>query len=465
MNKTLDWLKANVFIVIFAVLIIAAFIVLPLFSRGMNEAVSQDLEARKSLERDLTSLRSTGVALQDPTPWFKPPQQSAALVNPNAEEQFAAYVNAHVEEAERVLEAAEEFNRRNRSPLVADLYPEPKLGQKDIKIAEMSTALHEAYESLLERVGAGVPPSLEDMREELVRMRSQYIAVTAQKESEKDLTPEERAELERNLSDRRVALTEDAARRLKLYAGIDAINPPGWSIGQPQPTPTELFDWQWDYWAFEDVILALGNANANSASVVDAPVKRLISIGRAGASTEQGARRESGGQRGAQGGQGGPFLSGGGMDGSRPGGGSPPPNQQGQQQAPAGQTFDQAKATEVPRKFDVSFTGRATNPLYDVRPVTVHIVAQTDRIPEVLDAIASQNFMTITSLELWPADPYAALQEGYVYGPFAVSDLVLEIETVWLRSWTTPFMPGELKTALNIPSQSSGGSAAAPPTQ
>ena len=30
-------------------------------------------------------------------------------------------------------------------------------------------------------------------------------------------------------------------------------------------------------------------------------------------------------------------------------------------------------------------------------------------------------------------------------------ELVLDIETIWLRSWTTDFMPDATKTALKIP--------------
>lgn len=464
MNKVLDWLKSNVFIVVFALLILAAFVVLPIFSRGMNNGVQERLEARKSIDRELTGLRSTGVALQDPTPWFRPPEQSAALINPRAQEEYQKYVSDHVAESNRVLEAAEQFNRRARQPLIAGLYPEPRVGEKDVKIAQMSSALRAAYEALLERIGAGAPPALEDMREDLIRTRSGYIAVTAQKESEAALTSEERKELQTMLSERRIALAEEAARRLKLYASVDAINPPGWAIGEVQPSPTELFEWQWDYWAFEDVLLALGNANANSASVIDAPVKRLISIGLGDGTTPRSERRSSGNQNQQQGG--GPSLSGGGrgMDNPMPGGAGAPAGGQNQGQPPpaGGQSFDQAKASEAPRKFDVSLTGRATNPLYDVRTVRVHLVAQTDNIPELLDAISAQNFMTITSLDLWPADPFAALQEGYLYGPAAVSDLVLDIETVWLRSWTAEYMPNELKTALKIPTDTQGGTAGTP---
>lgn len=464
MNKVLDWLKANMLIAVFAVLILAAFLVLPILSGSMNAGVKQELEKRKAIERDLTGLRSTGVALQDPTPWFTPPAQSASLINPAAQEEFEEYVRARVTEANRVLEAAEEFNRRGRKPLIEGLYPEPPIGLKDVKIAEMSTRLRAAYAALLERIGAGAPPSLADMREDLVRMRSQYIAVTAQKESEDELTPEERSELAAILSERRVGLAEEAARRLKLYATIDVINPPGWTIGQIQPSPTELFEWQWDYWAFEDILLALGAANANAASVIDAPVKRLVSISLAGDPAGRTERRERGSQNQNLQQGGGPSLSGGAGSGT---GGNQPPQQSGQQpgqqaQMPEGQTFDQAKATEIPRKFEESLTGRTTNPLYDIRNVRVHMVVQTDSIPQVLDAVAAQNFMTITALDLWPADPFAALQEGYLYGPAAVSELVLDIETVWLRSWTTEYMPAELKTALKIPTETQGGGAAAP---
>ena len=51
-----------------------------------------------------------------------------------------------------------------------------------------------------------------------------------------------------------------------------------------------------------------------------------------------------------------------------------------------------------------------------------------------------------------PADPYQAVAEGFFYGAEPVSNVTLQLETLWLRAWTKLFMPPALKAALGIPS-------------
>lgn len=58
--------------------------------------------------------------------------------------------------------------------------------------------------------------------------------------------------------------------------------------------------------------------------------------------------------------------------------------------------------------------------------------------------------MTVLDVKLRPADPFEAARQGYIYGTDPVSEVTLLIETVWLREWTAPFMPGDLRAALGI---------------
>ena len=53
-------------------------------------------------------------------------------------------------------------------------------------------------------------------------------------------------------------------------------------------------------------------------------------------------------------------------------------------------------------------------------------------------------------LNLRPADKFDALSEGFDYGPASVSELTVVLESVWLRSWTTEFMPDSVKKILGI---------------
>ena len=108
-------------------------------------------------------------------------------------------------------------------------------------------------------------------------------------------------------------------------------------------------------------------------------------------------------------------------------------------------------AIEVALDFAVSFTGRSTNPLYDVRWINLVIVVDTARMPEVFDALAQRNFITITKAVIQPVDPFSALKDGYFYGTAPASQVTLELETIWFRQWTAQFMPDELKRALGVP--------------
>jgi hypothetical protein len=99
------------------------------------------------------------------------------------------------------------------------------------------------------------------------------------------------------------------------------------------------------------------------------------------------------------------------------------------------------------------FTGRKTNPLYDVKLVTLELVVDSRRIPEISEALSRQNFITIVDLQMSPVDAYQDIKEGFVYGQAPVSLLTVTLETVWLREWTSQFMPNEVKQALGIPAQ------------
>ena len=108
---------------------------------------------------------------------------------------------------------------------------------------------------------------------------------------------------------------------------------------------------------------------------------------------------------------------------------------------------------EVPRDFAVSFTGRTSNPLFDVRRVELVVIVDSTRMPEVFDALAAQNFITILDAQVDAVDMFEEIQDGYFYGGAAVSRLTLELETIWIRDWTAQFMPVELKQSLGIPIQ------------
>jgi hypothetical protein len=207
---------------------------------------------------------------------------------------------------------------------------------------------------------------------------------------------------------------------------------------------TQMFDWQWQYWIKHDILMGLHEANKPYGSVVDAPVKRLVALTVLDGPLPQApGAAETGPARGGSPGGFGPAGGGGRRGGRQPAapqagrtGGGPDPSR------------------EVPLDYSVSFTGRTDNALYDVRIVELVVVVETAKIPEVFDALAGQNFITIIApVQVASVDLYAAIRDGYFYGPAPVSELTLTLETIWLREWTAQFMPVELKQALGIPTE------------
>ena len=100
--------------------------------------------------------------------------------------------------------------------------------------------------------------------------------------------------------------------------------------------------------------------------------------------------------------------------------------------------------------FAVSLTGRQTNDLYDVRYVDLGIVADTTKIPDIINALAKQNFITVLNAIVEPVDPYDHVAQGYLYGSGTLSEVWFTLETIWLREWTKDMMPDALRAALGI---------------
>ena len=130
-------------------------------------------------------------------------------------------------------------------------------------------------------------------------------------------------------------------------------------------------------------------------------------------------------------------------------GGAPKVSDDDSRGAVAGDPIDPSQPVAL--DYSLRFTGRKSNALYDVFPVDIELIADSTRIPEILDAIARENFFTITNLSITPADPFLAASQGYMYGVAPVCHLYLTVETVWLRQWTSEKMPDDAKKALGIP--------------
>jgi hypothetical protein len=186
-------------------------------------------------------------------------------------------------------------------------------------------------------------------------------------------------------------------------------------LGAAPPT-LEIYSAQLSYWLQSDIVQAVKEVNASAKSVVDAPVKHLISI------------------RTKPYGNAGPFFITG----------------------PEGTAAADANAA-LPKVPQASTTGRVSNGLYDVFHVQVEADVEADKLPDFLRALGTRRFITPLFVDVKAKDNAQALAEGHVYGNKAVLNIRTECEVLYLRAWNQAFMPAELKTKLGIAAEAPAG--------
>jgi hypothetical protein len=342
---------------------------------------------------------------------------------------------------------AQAVGRTEHKPLVDGLFPPPKNRDEELnKLNEMEDALlgnrgrPNPYQQLLDRARAGGPADPVHMAEVIGDMQSrEKEKITANK---RDLTTEEQAALSKQLADRRLAEYQARASEISVYATLDSFPhgrgfgtiPTGAHLDPSLIDPFHFFMYQWDYWVFQDLVAAvrLANTDANGrlSNVGESVVKRIVS-----------------------------------MELLPPDGATPrEPSPGGMNAAPPPAA---AAPGMAPVDLTVSISGRAGgegNSVYDVRRVRMTVIVSSARLQDFLEAIPRTNFMTVTDLDLAEVNAWDDLKRGYYYGPEHVVRATVGIETVWLRSWTSGYMPSQMKSVLHIPEPGSAEGAPADQT-
>lgn len=446
MNKVLHWVKSNLAIVILAVVMVVAVVIAFIFSGSWNASIQTDAEDRARKLPEITQLQKTPVNLVIPG---KPPQELTTTINPALLREYERLTGELRDDAAKVRELAVVHNRKGRGVLIPRLFPDMPAVEKDTLPAEMHDQTVAAYAALLTSINAGSPPPADSIATKLIDREEQYISGTLRKKDRKDLDAQELKDLARDLSSVRLTHYGDAAQSISIYATTDALPLPPATL-KAAATPGQMFSWQATLWVVSDILAAIGDANTQvggpKGPVAGNPVKRLLSL-RVLNPIAAGAAEGSSGN--APSGRMAPSFG-----NMAPGGAAPPPvdpsaaGAAGGAGAPAGDAFDPAK--EAPVDYKTSFTGRVTNQLYDVFNVELRVIIEADKLPVLMDSLARQNFITILDLDLRPADPFAAAAQGFIYGKAPVVDATMLLETVWLREWTSVFMPKEIRDRLKV---------------
>ena len=461
-QKVVDWCRANIILVILIVVCIGAIFGLPRVATDWADKVQQTLKQRATSFKKIDNLQSTKVT---------PPglnKSSKVAVNQALLDEYIDVTNTLREDAQEVVTTALRLNRKEFSVLSTELFPKPPLDQRETLPQHFYKLLEAEYKGLPTFVRAGSPVSRVDLAKELEDERVTFMDRDLSTKSNASLTIEQRKNLEKYLSEKRMNVLRAHAEDISMYLTEANLNIPSFDI-HTIPNVGTLFTWQWRYWVVADVLGAIAVMN-NAQSVLTSPIKRLVMLEVLGIpgiadGAEQGGDNSGGGNTPKPSGgspppRPSPFGGGGSGPPPRPspfggggGGFGGPTTPDPSPSAPSGGGGSGAKPPERGDEAGtqaLSVTGRTSGDLYDIFQVRLKMVVNTEHIPTILDGFSSHNFFTIIDLDLQPEDTFVAIGDGFDYGSASVSELTIVLETVWLRAWTTEYMPDSVKHALGI---------------
>ena len=435
MKKVLGWVKSNLLIVIVLVVAVVAIPVQIYFSSSWNQKIREEVssdasQAMSRLNGLSVNYEIDGMLTSDGQAWTSDSVAPSAALNKRME----TVLSRLSEESEGVRDLAINHNSAGKALLVdgaspdEKLFPRPSNESARVRLmTELTRERPEAYAALLEEARAGMPPDPDELLRTLEARRTREVQNRVQGRVDQTLSPEEQEEIRELLSSVRMDFYQQRAESISFYADPSVfvnVTPPGESL----PSLETAWEWQMEYWIAEDLVAAIDKANTDgrglAMSAPRAPVKRVLSIDvlpwSAGGSSGGGSARFGRGD----------------MDDSMP--------------------MPTDPNAVIEPTFATAHTGRAgfpgaPNALYDVRYARITVIVDMNRVPDLLDAISTTNFMTVTDLDFEAIDPMPALLDGFVYGGDAVARAELRVETIWLRSWMTRWMPAEVRTRLGVP--------------
>jgi hypothetical protein len=446
----IGWVKKNLIVVISVVLILVFLPVGWVFSSGWNKSIKD--KATTAYNQEKTALTKAG-SVSYGLPGVLQGEESLSESRPPNTSVTSFYQTEkqkRLDQVKEVVARGTDFNKRNHTELVPGLLPAPQSDflrrQLGIEMAEMIAGTRDSagnqirpsiYDTMLRRLNAGMPPGPDEVGATLAEYKSTLEQRFTGSSTDGRLTEAQTAEIAKSMVTRRLGEYAGKANSLAFYASPEAIRgsenqtEAGWSsILRTVPASTlineaDAFVWLWDYWVVSDVLDAVALANSNpqtgSMTVPSAPVKR---VDRLRISEVKLPAAASGSEEDLSGG------FGGGADTADAGVAGP--------------------ATHTGRAG-----GTADSP-YDLRTVELTVVASSKDLPRLIDALGRINNMTVVDVDLQPVDVWAELAQGFFYGADHVVRATLTIETVWLRSWTSPLMPDRVRTAFGLPALSTG---------
>ena len=445
-KPAIGWIKGHLFIFVMSLLIVLFLGCGWYFSGGLNTQLVSDIDDHKKQFQQLDKASKTSVTL----PMTSGDFTASGTLNKALLDSLGDLSGTMSGDVSKAQELVLKHNGEGTKKLLVDesSFPNPPQKEREALPGKVHEALVNAYDEMLEGARAGTPPTLDKVEDMLLKEQSRFVQADLRKASRDELTEQEMSELTSKLTQARLQMYNEVAGKISFYASPQTFK----LVDKPFVTKqahslAEMYTWHWDWWVAQDLVSAIAKANTEPAVngrddkpifVVNAPVKRLVSVQSLDAPFESSASG-TGNSAGRQAG------------GSGRGGGSKPASTVGRLPEPM-VGWDGSLDVD----FAVSLTGRKTNKVFDVRNVRVVLIVETDKLPRLVNALGNENFMTITNVSVQPANAFTAAERGYIYGANPVSRVTLDLETLWFRHWTAAWMPQDVRDALGIKSKTAG---------
>lgn len=445
MNSVLGWLKSNVLIVVFGVLILvlppAGYVMSSMWNADIKKQAEETLADRK---RKVDSAARVTYTLP-PIAEGEQPVQETRPPNAAITEFFEAQRAARQSEIEEVVTRAVRFNKRDdRTVLMEGLFPGLDDEREERRMVRELAAMiaggedgPSVYQELFEGINAGEPMDKAAVARRVIEAHRAEIDKAGGDLS--SLTEEELAELDERLKALRLGAYARRAGELSVYGSLEALrgaDPITDSVILDEAPvgsvdATDAFIWQMDYWFVEDLLRAVGLANRTEdglrTEIPRSPVKRIVSI-RLGKMEIPEIEDEP------------------------------------DDTAPTGRATSRSGASRfggLPVPTGVSgggsgnetHTGRTPddkNGVYQIRRGTLTVVAASDKLVRLLESIQQANFMTVTSVSLSEVDRWADLADGYAYGPDHVVRAEIGVESAWLHFWLSEMVTDRVAAAWGV---------------
>jgi len=440
-KPVLAWVKSNLIIVIALALAIIAIPVALIFSSKMSAKL------RSAVQSDVTSVMGqlNGLAVDYSIPAATPAEQPWSLrraPNQLLNTQVEEVLKRLTAESEQARQIAIDRNSAGKSLIIAGktpettLFPSPANESARVRLlTDMAEKWPAANAQLLADRRAGMPPNPEELYAMLEARFERLKHERVSGRVSQDLDAEEKQEIASQLADERLEAYRKQAQRITFYADPAVFrNVEPWSAARGVPRIEQAWEWQWIYWINQDIVDALAKANSAPGvpwvPVPNAPVKRVLSInvkpfGATSTGGESDVDLNSRGRGESE-------------DSGEAGAAAPDPN------AP------------ITPDYSVAPTGRAgwpavPNGLFDVRYATIEIIVDVNRLPAVLNAIATTNLMSVIDLDVRSYQNPSDIDQGFYFGPDTLVVATIGVESIWIRSWMVPWMPEPVRTRLGIP--------------